>query len=124
MRGEGGVAGSQPMSTAVHITRHGAQINFGDLPKYLTYVHAPLSSRLLSLYIVAAPLFSSLWDLKYFKPKQRPEPQAFHFSLRVKLARFFSAFHALYAMGKIWTVSAFSVLVKRFRNIVRSYCTM
>ncbi len=32
MRGDGGVAGSQPMSTAVHITWHGAQINFGDLP--------------------------------------------------------------------------------------------
>ncbi len=31
IRGEGGVAGSQPMSTAVHITWHGAQINFGDL---------------------------------------------------------------------------------------------
>ncbi len=28
----GGVAVSQPMSTAVHITWHGAQINFGDLP--------------------------------------------------------------------------------------------
>jgi hypothetical protein len=31
MRGDGGVAGSQPMSTAVHIPWHGAQINFGDL---------------------------------------------------------------------------------------------
>jgi hypothetical protein len=39
MRGDGGggVAWSQPMSTAVHITRHGAQINFKDLPQYLTY---------------------------------------------------------------------------------------
>ncbi len=38
MRGRGdGVAGSRPMSTAVHITWHGAQINFGDLPPYLTY---------------------------------------------------------------------------------------
>ncbi len=37
MRGEGGVAGSQPMSTAVHIMWHGAQINFGDLTPYLTY---------------------------------------------------------------------------------------
>jgi hypothetical protein len=36
MRGEGEVAGSQPMSTAVTITRHGAQINFGDLTPYLT----------------------------------------------------------------------------------------
>jgi hypothetical protein len=25
------------MSTAVHITWHGAQINFGDLPPYLTF---------------------------------------------------------------------------------------
>ncbi len=39
MRGEGGgLAGSQPMSTAVHITWHGAQINFGKLPLYLTCV--------------------------------------------------------------------------------------
>jgi hypothetical protein len=36
-RGRGEVEGSQPMSTAVHITWHGAQINFGDLPPYLTY---------------------------------------------------------------------------------------
>ncbi len=32
-----GVAWSQPVSTTVHITWHGAQINFGDLPHYLTY---------------------------------------------------------------------------------------
>ncbi len=37
IRGRGGIAGSQPMSSAVHITWHGAQINFGDLPPYLTY---------------------------------------------------------------------------------------
>ncbi len=37
MREEGGVAGSQPMNKAVHITWHGAQISFGDLPLYLTY---------------------------------------------------------------------------------------
>jgi hypothetical protein len=37
MRGERGVAGSQPMSTAVNITCHGAQINFGDLHPYLPY---------------------------------------------------------------------------------------
>ncbi len=35
--GGGEVLGSQPMSTAVHITCHGAQINFGGLPPYLTY---------------------------------------------------------------------------------------
>jgi hypothetical protein len=35
MRGGGRFAGSQPMRTAVHITWHGAQINFGDLkPSY------------------------------------------------------------------------------------------
>ncbi len=33
-----GVLGSQPMSTAVHITWHGAQTNFGDLTPYLTCV--------------------------------------------------------------------------------------
>ncbi len=32
-----GIAVSQPMSTAVHITWHGAPINFGDLTPYLTY---------------------------------------------------------------------------------------
>ncbi len=32
-----GVAGSQPINTAVHITWHGARLNFGDLPPYLTY---------------------------------------------------------------------------------------
>jgi hypothetical protein len=37
MRGRGEVAGSQPMTTAVHITCHGAQKSFGDLPPYLTY---------------------------------------------------------------------------------------
>ncbi len=36
MRGEGGDAGSQPMSKAVPYT--GAQINFGDLTTYLTYI--------------------------------------------------------------------------------------
>jgi hypothetical protein len=37
MRVKGGDSGSQPMSKAVHITWHGAQINFGDLPPYLNY---------------------------------------------------------------------------------------
>ncbi len=48
MRGEGvscGLAGSQPMSAAVHITWHGAQINFGDLPQYLTYGIEPILCR-------------------------------------------------------------------------------
>ncbi len=39
MRGEGGVAGSKPMSSDVHITWHEAQINFGDIPPCLTYQH-------------------------------------------------------------------------------------
>ncbi len=38
MRGQWGVEESQPMSTAVQITWHVAQINFKDLPPYLTYV--------------------------------------------------------------------------------------
>jgi hypothetical protein len=33
--GGGGVAGSQPMSSAVH--RTGAQIGFGDITSYLTH---------------------------------------------------------------------------------------
>jgi hypothetical protein len=41
MRGEEGVAGSQPMSTAVHMTLYGAQNNFGDQPPYLTYSVTP-----------------------------------------------------------------------------------
>ncbi len=36
-RSRWGAAGSQPMRTAVHITWHEAQINFGDLTPYLTY---------------------------------------------------------------------------------------
>jgi hypothetical protein len=32
-----GVAGSQQMSTAVHVTWHEAQINFEDLPPYLSF---------------------------------------------------------------------------------------
>jgi hypothetical protein len=35
--GRGGMAGSQPVSTAEQITWHGAQINLEDLPPYLTY---------------------------------------------------------------------------------------
>ncbi len=35
--GERGVTGSQPMRTSVHITWHGAQINFRHLTPYLTY---------------------------------------------------------------------------------------
>ncbi len=35
--GRGRGCGSQPMRTAVHITWHGAQMNFGDLTPYLTY---------------------------------------------------------------------------------------
>ncbi len=35
--GRRGVAGSHPMRTAVHITWHGDQINFGDLTPYLTF---------------------------------------------------------------------------------------
>jgi hypothetical protein len=37
MWSRGGVEGSQPMSTSVHIMWHGAQINFGDLSPYLSY---------------------------------------------------------------------------------------
>ncbi len=45
MRGDGGIVGSQPMSTAVHITWHGAQINFGDLtPYFTTYFVTRISS--------------------------------------------------------------------------------
>jgi hypothetical protein len=39
MRG-GGVAGSQPMSTAMH-NAHGAQIYVGDQTPYLTYASLP-----------------------------------------------------------------------------------
>ncbi len=36
--GMGRTAGSQPISTSMQVTWHGAQINFGDLTPYLTYV--------------------------------------------------------------------------------------
>jgi hypothetical protein len=46
-----GVAGSPPMSTAVHITWYGAQINFGYLPPpYLTY--ASMCYSLHSYFII------------------------------------------------------------------------
>ncbi len=44
MRG-GGIAGPQPVSAAVHITWHGAHINFGDLPPYLTYALCIIQSN-------------------------------------------------------------------------------
>jgi hypothetical protein len=44
-RGGGGVAGSQPVSTAVHITWHGAQINIGDPPTHLTYDFIPFRDK-------------------------------------------------------------------------------
>ncbi len=47
--GRGWVAGS--WSTAVHITWHGAQINFGDLPPYLTYA----SMRENFAYLILIP---------------------------------------------------------------------
>ncbi len=70
----GGVVGSQPMRTAVHITWHGAQINFGDLTPYLgTYgilprynlVYEPLlnfiqseSAAVLYLFLIGRRTFS------------------------------------------------------------------
>ncbi len=57
-RGEGGVAGLQPMSTAVHITWHGAQIKFGDLPPYvfnlwrqlkIDWIKYPIGSQLAGI---------------------------------------------------------------------------
>jgi hypothetical protein len=51
MRG-GGVAGSQPMITAVYT---GAQINFGDLTPYLTYEYfLPLLSKTLGRDIICS----------------------------------------------------------------------
>jgi hypothetical protein len=55
MRGEGAVAGSQPIGTAVHITWHGAQINFGDPTPYLTYGQLIIHS--FSLIVLVTP-----WD--------------------------------------------------------------
>jgi hypothetical protein len=48
--GGGEVAGSQPMSTAVHIKE--AKLNFGDLIPYLTYGK--------TVYVVFKDLFRSL----------------------------------------------------------------
>ncbi len=50
--GTGWVVGSQPMSAAVHITWHGAEINFGDLTPYLTYaVKGRLSRDLFGYFL-------------------------------------------------------------------------
>jgi hypothetical protein len=51
--------GSLPMSTSVHMTRHGAQINFGDLPPYLSYARSPLP--------VAMPLGTSVFNCSQIK---------------------------------------------------------
>jgi hypothetical protein len=53
MRG-GGVAGSQPMRTAVH-NAHGAQINFGYLTIYLTYGRHP-SKQLFPVHSTVEPI--------------------------------------------------------------------
>ncbi len=47
MWGEGGSCGGTAISTAVHITWHEAQINFGDLPQYLTYSYFLCNNFLL-----------------------------------------------------------------------------
>ncbi len=49
--GRWGYAGSQPMSTAVHITWHGAQINLGDLTPYLTYEIIAVHKRLTTSFM-------------------------------------------------------------------------
>ncbi len=76
MRGEWAVAGSQPMGTAVHITWHGAQENFGDLPPYLTYgcrTSQLQDHRLKEYKLPSPPLLNvmycvrvSLWTVKIF----------------------------------------------------------
>ncbi len=88
----GGVAGSQPMRTAVHITWHGAQINFGDLTPYLTngisqichlftsqpilytvgsafYLTACLPGGVLDIFYELFRIFLTLHFLWYFKTK-------------------------------------------------------
>ncbi len=59
MRGEGGSWGSQPMSTAVHITWHEAQINFGDLPPYLIYAVHTLWNLAVIVLICGLPCMST-----------------------------------------------------------------
>ncbi len=56
----GGVAGPQPMRTAVHITWHGAQINFGDLTPYLTYASTSLFMSFAKYYL----WFSCGWSAR------------------------------------------------------------
>ncbi len=74
--GDGGVAGPQPMSTAVHITWHGALINFGDLLPYLTFDCSPAPPMICrwaphrSLFIlVRSKYFGRLW---LERPEFRP----------------------------------------------------
>ncbi len=66
MLGGGGGCGvpSQPMSTAVHITWHGAQINFGDLTPYLAY-----GGYLCNIKLSFTKVFSSQGEPP--SPKQR-----------------------------------------------------
>ncbi len=61
MREEGGVAVSQPMSTAVLITWHRAQINFGDLPPYLAYAHMWLCTRSVPNFLLTKNASRPRW---------------------------------------------------------------
>ncbi len=59
--GIGDVAGSQPMSAAVHITWQRAQINFGDLPTYI-FVICPSPKPRTACYSWKAHLFCISWS--------------------------------------------------------------
>ncbi len=57
--GGGGVSGSQPMRTAMHITWHGAQINFGD-QHHIYYMFSVLSVVPATSYW--GGIFKRLWS--------------------------------------------------------------
>jgi hypothetical protein len=65
--GEGGVAWSQPMCTAVH---HGAQINFGDLTPSLTYgVEDPGGlSRIWNFFLSRTPGSQTVLRIRILDP--------------------------------------------------------
>ncbi len=68
MRGEGWVAGSQPMRKAVHITWHGTQKNIGDLTPYLTYERtSPIPSFLWLSEKPPPPPVCSVYNRTYVR---------------------------------------------------------
>jgi hypothetical protein len=104
--GGGGAAGSQPLSTALHM--HGAQINFGDLTPYLTYGRNSIG---LNLRILRhRPRISGVTDEAVFKKVLRKKIP-FKFIYEKDLQENSSSHKKLYTFFK----------VKKSKKLTESY---